>query len=68
MKPIKLTPTQARALAKLTDDWNDAYGIGESIATLNAIVKKGVAEHKQDMLGAMFSPRTANHYRIRRTD
>jgi len=61
----KLTPAQQKALPKLTGEWQCAYSIGVSMATLSALCSKGFAEHKQDALGAMFSPTTANHYRLK---
>ena len=63
----RLSPTQARALGKLqaSPAWPlSAYDIGESLATLRALVAAGVARDVTPRgPGAMFSPRT--HYKFR---
>lgn len=61
---MKLTEPQKRALAKMTHEWQCAYSLKESLNTLQALKRKGAVEHKRDILGAMFSPTTANHYRL----
>lgn len=60
---MKLTKTQERAAAKLTDRLQCAYTLGESIATMNALVAKGVAVCVVGR-GSMFSPRTAYAYKL----
>ena len=59
-----MTPTQKRAFSKLTNEFQCAYTLQERIPTLNALVKMGFAEKYTDAIGSMFSPRTANKYRL----
>lgn len=60
----KLSATQERALGKLTGEWECAYKIGESLPTLDALVKAGFARKRNPGgPGAMFSPRTFWLYR-----
>jgi hypothetical protein len=61
---IGLTAAQERAMRKLTAEWQSAYALGESITTLNILAKKGLCVHRCG-LGSVFSPRTANEYRLR---
>jgi hypothetical protein len=61
---VGLSDPQKRALGKLTNEWECAYTIGESMNTLDALCKKGLALHSCDRLGASFSPRTANKYKL----
>lgn len=61
-EPPALSPTQKRALAKLTDKWLSPYDLKESIATLHALYVKGYAEERKEV-GSMFFPRTSTHYR-----
>jgi hypothetical protein len=60
----KLTPAQQVALARCTAEWQSAYRLQASIATLDALVKRGILQRHTDALGAMFSPRNANNYRL----
>lgn len=60
----KLSTAQQAAISNCGDDWQSAYQIGASLATLDALVKRGILERRTDALGAMFSPRTANYYRL----
>lgn len=64
MAQVKLSKTQERALSKLSYKWQSAYEIGESIATLNALVRHGLAKSKTDELGYMYSPRTAIYFKV----
>jgi len=41
---MKLTATQERALAKLTDVWQSSCALGESLNTLQSLFKKGLAD------------------------
>ena len=59
-----LSQAQSRALAKLADAWQDAYTLQETLPTLDRLVHLGLAEKRgASDLGALFSPRTAIHYR-----
>jgi len=60
-----MTPTQSRTAAKLTDEWQCAYSLKESLSTLRALVRLGVAESRSGP-GAIFSPRTAIEFRKRK--
>lgn len=64
---IKLTPAQVRAYGKLsTVQWESAYTLGCSIATLNALVRKGLVERRGDnTFGAAFFPSNFLEYRIK---
>ena len=58
-----LSETQKRALGKLSDEPQSAYGVQESIATLRSLVKKGLAVDVTPYgPGGMFSPQT--HYKF----
>lgn len=60
---MKLTLTQLSAHLKLSPMfWKTAYDLQVSLATLNALVRKGWAESKVTN-GYMFSPRTCIYYR-----
>ncbi len=60
---MKLTPTQLSAYTKLSPMvWKSAYDLRVSLATLDALVRKGWAESKVTT-GYMFSPRTNIYYR-----
>lgn len=61
---MKLSPAQERAKTKLTTEWQCAYTIGESLSTLRALVTKGHAFSRSESLGSMFSPRTANEFKL----
>lgn len=52
---------QVIAYQKLSHKWQSAFDLGVSIATLDALVRKGLAEKRRDSLG--FSPRTTMYYR-----
>ena len=54
---MKLTKKQEEIYEKLTTKPQSAYEIGCSIATLNALVAKGLVTKKTN-IGSMFSPRT----------
>lgn len=60
----KLTPAQQVALARCTTDWQSAYDLRATIATLDALVKRGILQRHTDALGAIYDPRTANYYRL----
>ena len=66
---MSMTTAQTRALGKLTDEWECAYKIGESLPTLDALVKAGCAKKRNPGgPGAMFSPRTFWLYRLAKAD
>lgn len=64
---MKLTKAQERAKTKLTTEWACAYDLQERIPTLEGLVARKVAVMKRDSLGAMYSPRTAIHFKLRAT-
>ena len=65
---MALTKVQQRTLNKMIPGKTyNAYQLGESLASLDALVKKGYLE-KRAGLGAMFSPRTEIQYRRISTD
>ena len=51
---MKLTESQQRALAKLTNDWRDAYDLEESRNTLDALVSRKLAEVKYPVGSGFF--------------
>lgn len=62
------TPTQLEALKVLRlGVWQSAYELQVSIATLNALERKGFVENMRTS-GAMFSPRTNILWRKTETD
>lgn len=61
---MKLTKAQERAQAKLTQEWQCAYELGESLPTLEGLVARKAAVMKRDALGMMYSPRTAVHFKL----
>lgn len=62
---IALSKSQVLAVEKLSkDEYKTAYDVGCSLSTLNALVKKGLADKKTDNIGYMFSPRISNHYKL----
>lgn len=61
---MKLTKVQERAKAKLTDEWQCAYSLQESIPTLDRLVCCGYAVKKRE-LGSLFCPRTALRYKLK---
>ena len=63
---MKMTLAQQRAKGKLTSEWQCAYSLGESLSTLRALVRMGVADIADGTPGAMFSPRTGILFRMRR--
>lgn len=63
-KEAELSPAQQAALANCTAYWKSAYEIGASLPTLDALVKRGILENYEDALGGVYSPRTANYYRL----
>lgn len=62
---MKLSTTQLAAYTKLSPMvWKTAYDIQVSMATLDALVRKGWAESKgHGSLGSSYSPRTTVYYR-----
>lgn len=65
MKMDKLTKNQQRALGKLGVLWKSAYELQESKGTLDALVRRGLADRKHG-IGSMAFPRTNVTYRRRR--
>jgi len=62
---MKLSKVQIRTLNKLNAyEWQSAYKINESLATLQALVHKGLVESKHT-LGAFSFPRTGILFRIK---
>lgn len=64
----KLSPAQQKALMNCAPQWQSAYRIGASLATLDALVKLGVLERHTMRPGDIFSSRTANYYRLKQPD
>jgi len=62
---MKLTKAQERAKAKLTNEWLTPYDLQESIPTLEGLVRRGDAVMNREMLGSMFSPRTALSFKLK---
>lgn len=61
-----LTPAQYRAVHRLKyNEWLSAYEAKASLATLNALVKCGLAESEQ-FVGSQFFPRTNILFRRKR--
>ena len=61
---MKLTKAQQRALSKMDVDCEySAYDLGESISTLDALVKKGYLTREAG-LGAIYSPRVNIMYKL----
>lgn len=52
---MKLSKVQARALAKLTNNWQCAYDLKENLATLHALARRGLADVNHEP-GSLFSP------------
>ena len=64
VKKPKLTPTQESAYRKLTNEWQSGYDLQESMATLDALVKKGYAKSSgHGSLSSVYSPRTSILYK-----
>jgi hypothetical protein len=61
---MALTKIQSRALAKLhrRGGWESAYGLQESLGTLDALYRKGLV-HKKMGLGSMAFPRSSIMYK-----
>lgn len=59
----KLSPAQQLALLKSTSRWQSAYDIKVSLATLEALKKKGLLDEKVT-LGYMAFPRNAIYYKL----
>jgi sulfur relay (sulfurtransferase) DsrF/TusC family protein len=64
IKVVKTTTAQHRAYHKLNSTWQSAYDIQESLATLRALVRRGLAESKAN-LGAVAFPRNSIYFRIK---
>ena len=64
MKVIKLSEPQKRAMAVLTSEWTSSYSLRVGRNTLDALVRKGLAERRAG-LGELFSPSTSIKYRRR---
>lgn len=64
MADIKLSPAQERAMAFLTSEWQGSYALGVGLNTLNALVRKGLAERKA-VDGSWFQPHHMIKYRRR---
>jgi len=64
---MRLSPTQGETLDKLSvTEWRSAHKIRASMATLDALVRKGLVERRGwEKLGADFAPRTTIEYRRR---
>lgn len=59
-----ITPAQQEVLNKLSEEWASAYLLHASLSTLDALVRKGLAERRNTgALGAAYSPRTVIEYR-----
>ena len=56
----KLTTIQSRAFHKLDEDWQSAYALDETVLTMSALVKKGLANTQMNMSE---NPRLAKEYR-----
>ena len=65
---VKLSETQQRALRKLKKHggWESSYRLRESMATLDALVKKGLVRCRgYGKVGSMFSPQTIVEYKAK---
>lgn len=62
---MRLSKTQERVLVKLLDypHGESAYGLDESLSTLQALAKKGLLK-KNAGLGSLWSPRTNIEFRL----
>lgn len=58
-----LSKTQKEVLQRLGTEYKCAYELKASMATLDALEKKGLATSKSG-LGAIFSPRTSIEYKL----
>lgn len=61
---MKLSPTQQRALSKLTNEWQSVYELKESLPTLNALCQRGLAISYRGGLGSLFNPRVGIAFRL----
>jgi hypothetical protein len=60
----KLSPAQKRVLDKMEPGvWRSRYGLGCSIATLNALCRKGFVEKRNELPVSLFFPRIGIKYR-----
>jgi hypothetical protein len=59
---MKLTKTQEIVLNKLNDEWQNAYNLQCSLATLNKLVKLGLVEIKEEV-GSLMLPRNCKFFR-----
>lgn len=64
---MKLTPKQEEALKKLTNEWQSAYSLQISMGTLNALVRRGLAQISYER-GHMFFPQNHTMYKLKRHD
>jgi hypothetical protein len=62
MSEKPLSPKMREALAVVTNEWQSAYGLRLSMATLEALRSRGLVE-RAGGLGSMYSPRTATKWR-----
>lgn len=60
MQPTK---AQKRALLKLTDEWQSAYELQETIPTLEGLVRRKLAEKKLET-GYLFMPHNSIMFRL----
>jgi len=62
MTTKKLSRVQEKVLFRLSYEWQSAYDLCTSLATMDALVHKGYAM-KQFRLGSCFSSRTSIFYK-----
>ena len=61
---LRLSGAQKRALANLSGDWKSAYDLEESLPTLYALTKHGLAESRGETdRGAGWIPRIVIQFR-----
>ena len=61
---VSLSKTQQRAVKKMEQGkWWSAYGLQESLSTLNALHRKGVIERRAER-GSGFMPRICIKFRL----
>lgn len=61
---MELSEPQRIALDKITSEWRCSYSLGVSRNTLNALVRKGLAQSRgEGSPRAIFSPTTFIEYR-----
>lgn len=61
---IKPTKAQQRALAKLTNEWQSAYQLKETIPTLEGLFRRGLAEQLLDK-GYLMMPHNQIKFRLK---